>query len=232
MGGNSVLIDNRLGVYKSCAEAYNLELKKKDEILGDILIFCHQDIAFENKDFILRIINELNDNPNQILGFAGMPANGRTISNLRYLVSKQYITRTQLMVKTEVCSLDECCFAMTKELYKKIRFDEHTCTHWHLYAVDFCYDARRKLGVKSYVLPENIYHKYDGTKGLYTDGKFLYTIWRMTRKYYKDYTMIYTPCYIVSTSFIPCVTKIAKTLVRNIITSMKRYISTSFLCIL
>lgn len=70
---------------------------------------------------------------------------------------------TQLKEKTEVESLDECCFAMTKKIYNKVRFDEETCSHWHLYAVDFCYEARRKIELKSYVIPELIYHKYDGT---------------------------------------------------------------------
>ncbi len=221
-GYPKLLINNINHKYSSCAEAYNRELQQHDNDLGDILVFLHQDIAFDNDDWLERIKIELQTNPNQILGFAGMSTRGRTISNLKYYHSKRFITATQLSEKTEVESLDECCFAMSKNLYNKIRFDEKTCGHWHLYAVDFCYEAYRTYRIKSYVLPESIYHKIDGTTGQTTDLHFLYTIWKITRKYHKDFSLIYTPCYIVSTNFMPCVMKIAKTLVRNIIKSMKR----------
>ncbi len=216
-GGNSTLLINNINRrYSSCAEAYNCELQQHGNELGDILVFLHQDIAFDNDDGLERIKTELQTNPDQILGFAGMPSGGRTISNLRYFSSKRFITASQLSEKTEVESLDECCFAMTRNLYDKIRFDERTCGHWHLYAVDFCYEARRRFGTKSYVLPESIYHKYD-EGGLQVDLHFLWTLWKMRTKYHRSVPMIYTPCYIVSTNFISFVTKIAKTLVRNII---------------
>lgn len=75
-------------------------MRKHRNELGEILIFLHQDIAFDDNIWLERIVRELADNPNQILGFAGMPKAGRTISNMRYLKTKQLITRTQLKEKT------------------------------------------------------------------------------------------------------------------------------------
>lgn len=155
--------------------------------------------------------------PNQILGFAGMPKEGRTVSNLKYYRTGQFITGTQVQTKTEVCSIDECCFAMTKDLYARLSFDEHTCSHWHLYAVDFCYAANFKFGAKSYVLPETIYHKEDGTTGLQTDRHFLRTMWKMTRKYCRTLPTIYTPCYIISTDPMSAFCKISRSIIKNVI---------------
>lgn len=214
---NALLIDNTSKRYHSCAEAYNTEIRNHVQQLGDILIFVHQDIAFDDDSLQQRIVQELSANPNQILGVAGMPKSGRTISNLRYRRSGKYITNTQLNEKTEVESVDECCFAMTKKLCLQLMFDERTCSHWHLYAVDFCYDAQRRFGVKSYVLPESIYHKMNGTSGLTTDLQFLLTIWKMVQKYRKDFGTIYTPCYIVSTRLPYALLKIFRTMIKNIL---------------
>lgn len=213
---NTLLIDNTDKRYHSCAEAYNKEILKHSEQLEDILIFVHQDIAFDNDKLQQRIVGELNDNANQILGVAGMPYTGKTISNLKYRGTGEYITATQLEEKTEVESIDECCFAMTKELFLKLMFDEHICSHWHLYAVNLCYEARQRFNTKSYVLPDSIYHKVEGGSGLTVDRHFLHTIWKMSRKYRHDFSTIYTPCYIISTRMPKAVLKIIKTTVKNL----------------
>lgn len=181
------------------------------------MIFVHQDVAFDDDRFQCSVVNELSINPNQILGAAGMPYSGRTISNLKYRQSGKYITVTQLSEKTEVESVDECCFAMTKDLYLNLMFDERTCSHWHLYAVDICYDARRRLGTKSFVLPQSIFHKMDGTSGLSVDKYFLKTIWKMTRKYSHDFKVIYTPCYIIETYLPKTLIKIFRSTIRNLL---------------
>lgn len=210
-----LLVDNTGHRYASCAQAFNSELRAHWQELDDVLVFLHQDIAFDDDSWMRRIERELAADPNQLLGFAGMPRTGRTVSNLRYRQTGEYITTSQASGKTEVESLDECCFAMTKELYRKVGFDEKTCDHWHLYAVDFCYEARRRLGVRSYVLPETVYHKENGSTGLNTDRHFLRGIWRMRRKYHRDCRMIYTPCYITSTRLLPCLMRLSKSMVKN-----------------
>ena len=213
----TLLVDNTGHRYASCAQAFNSELRAHWQELDDVLVFLHQDIAFDDDLWMRRIETELATDPLQVLGFAGMPKAGRTVSNLKYRQTGAYITATQVSGKTEVESLDECCFAMSKELYRQVGFDEKTCDHWHLYAVDFCYEARRRLGAKSYVLPETVYHKENGSTGLSSDRHFLQGIWRMTRKYRHFTPTIYTPCYIVSTRPLPALLRIAKTIVRNVV---------------
>ncbi len=214
---DTLLVDNTSKQYHSCSEAYNKEICNHAQQLGDILIFVHQDISFDDDRFQQRIVKELSANPNQILGAAGMPVAGRTVSNLKYRRTGKYITATQLDEKTEVESVDECCFAMTKDLCLRQMFDEQTCSHWHLYAVDFCYEARRRFGVKSFVLPESIYHKMDGTSGLSTDYHFLWTIWKMTKKYRHDFKVIYTPCYIIDTHLSRTILKLLKSVGKRLI---------------
>lgn len=212
---DTLIVDNTGHRYHSCAQAFNSELRAHWDELGDILVFLHQDIAFDDDAWMKRIEAELAADPNQVLGFAGMPKAGRTVSNLRYRQTGEYITATQVAEKTEVESLDECCFAMTRELYGKIGFDEKTCDHWHLYAVDFCYEARRRQGAKSFVLPETLYHKENDSAGLSVDRHFLSAIWKMTRKYRRFTPTIYTPCYITSTHWLQALLRIARTMVKN-----------------
>ena len=210
---NILLIDNTKGRYSSCAEAYNKELLNKS--IGDILVFIHQDIAFENREFEKRIVQELTDNPNQILGFAGMTEQGVVVSNLRYLSTKKYITKRQIVEKTECIAVDECCFAMTADLYKQLKFDEQVCFHWHLYATEICYNAHKQFGTRICVIPEEIYHKKNGSDGLHTDMYYLRTLWRLADKYRADLEEIRTPCYIVSTHPIKFFLKIFRTFIRN-----------------
>ncbi len=213
---NIILINSLEEVYKSAAEAYNKTIKKHINDIGDILIFCHQDIAFDDVTFLQNIISELTGTPNQILGFAGINTQGTVFSNLKYQESKQFITKNQIKEKQQVISLDECCFAMTKAVYKKTLFDEHACNHWHLYAVDLCYNANCK-GIPSYVMPDVIYHKKNNNGGMYSDKHFLKSMWRLVNKYKKDFDCIYAPCYICSTNRFKAATKIFRTNIKNLL---------------
>ena len=140
-----------------------------------------------------------------------MTNKGHVISNLRYWNTKQYIVSHQINDKVEVDSLDECCFGTSKELLSKVRFDERCCFHWHLYAVDLCYEAKRKYDYHSYVIPDMIFHKFDGDHGLTTDIHFLKTMWNLTRKYRKDFIRLYAPCYIVNTHPFWAILKLTRT---------------------
>lgn len=213
---NLILINPAEKRFRSAAEAFNKTIEQQKNELGDILVFCHQDIAFDNSSFLDSIITELSDEPEQILGFAGMDVNGRVVSNLKYQENKSFITRNRLCEKRKAISLDECCFAMTQATYFKFRFDEKVCNHWHLYAVEICYNAKRD-GIQSYILPDIIYHKKNGSEGLYTDKHFLTSMWKLTRKYRKDNDCIYAPCYICRTNRLCAAIKILKSTLRNLL---------------
>lgn len=213
---NIILINSLDEGYKSAAEAYNRTIEKRKDKIGDILIFCHQDIAFDNIAFLQNIMSELTQNPNQILGFAGINKKGSVFSNLKYLENKLFITRNQLKEKTRVLSIDECCFAMTKVVYESLGFDEYVCNHWHLYAVELCYNARRN-GIPSYVMPDIIYHKKNNNDGMSTDKYFLKSMWRLIKKYKKRIDCIYAPCYICSTNLLIGGFKLLRTYTKNLI---------------
>lgn len=104
-------IDNTGGRYKGAAEAYN---HVWPEAKGDVLVFCHQDIAFPEKSVLSRIEAYLNENEDTIVGFAGMLSDKTVISNLKYRKTQKYITKHQVAGITDVEVLDECCFACKK----------------------------------------------------------------------------------------------------------------------
>ena len=213
---DSIFIDTKNPKYKfvkSAASAYNFVLNTYRETLGDILIFVHQDIAFDNSLFLQRIITELSTNPRQILGFAGVikDVNVKILSNLKYRRTNKFITGYQVENKEKVFSLDECCFALKKEWCLKILFDEIVCFHWHLYAVDLCYALKFNYGINSYVLPEIIYHKEDNSTGLYTDKYYFKSMWNLLKKYKSRTDIIYTTCFVCRTNLIFAFVKIIKT---------------------
>lgn len=207
-----LLIDNISHRYKSAAEAYNNEIKKNCDLLGDILIFSHQDIAFDDGNFLNTFDKVFSNRGDVILGMAGVASDGLVYSNLRYYYTNSYIIPLQSGWNgiKQVVSVDECLFAINKSLFLKLWFDEQTCFHWHLYAVDLCYSAMSHYDAKSYVIPDKLYHKEYGPGGLTTDLLFLRTIWRLANKYRKEYKRIYSPCCRTKTSLFPLSMTIAK----------------------
>lgn len=200
-----LLIDTRQKHYTSAAQAFNTELNLHRDELGEILVFCHQDFAFETDEFHLAVIDTLRQYPNALVGGAGRSYSPkhtlRCPSNQRFFATRQRIYNTSIDVPTEVCSLDENSFALRTDVFFKIRFDERTCFHWHLYAADLGYDMQTQLGSKILVLPAPSFHKKRGGEGLTGDKYFLRTLWRMIRKYHGRVPEIITTCARVSTAY-------------------------------
>lgn len=214
---NWLVIDTIKKKYKGAAIAFNTELENNKELLGDILVFCHNDIRFDNSDLHDYIVKTLYNDRNQIIGVAGKDERNKVPSNLRYYENKQYITKTRIEHPARVCSVDECCFAMTKELYFKIKFDEKVCFNWHLYAADICYAASLFLNTKILVSNISIFHKMNGNAGLYTDSNFLRSMWLMVKKYHNKVNAIYTTAYLCSTNYLSALLQINRTAIKNII---------------
>lgn len=97
--------------------------------ISDSLLFVHQDVYLQDPEFLTNIENELNKSPNSIFGLAGITSSGTVFSNFKHRNRNQYIIRNQLSEKKEVVLVDECCFAMTKQLWYKIHFDISVCNH-------------------------------------------------------------------------------------------------------
>ena len=200
---NLLLIEAAKYGFKSAAEAYNSVLDNPSKFgfkISEHLLFMHQDIFLCEDDFLMNINAVLENHPNDVIGLAGKNNDGRVYSNLRYKSNNDFITSTQITDITECISLDECCFAMTYSLWKRVRFDEYVCNHWHLYSVEFCYNAKKLLNSKILVVPFYAYHKENDEIGLYTDNHFITSMSRLIVKHRDSSSIIYSPCYTVSTS--------------------------------
>ncbi len=224
-----IFIDTRRLNFNSAASAYNSLLDNPQKYgveVTDYLVFTHQDIDFNESDFLVRLEEFLASHPDDVVGFIGMSELRRVTTNVRRRSCDEYYGSRRVVDYEEVLSVDECCFAMSYDLWRKVRFDEWVCDHWHQYAVEFCYNARKKVTSKTYVSPLRIYHKEGlDSGGLYTDSHFLRSIWRMVRKHRDVAPTIYTPCYIVPTALIPSIVKLTRTRVKNF---LNRWLGLSF----
>ena len=214
-----ITINNENNKYSSCAAAYKDTVERWHKFIGKTLFFVHQDIFFLSTAFIDDAHKLLCKEPDAIYGVAGMPEKGRTVSNLKYQKDKSYITQIRAEENTKVMSLDECCFAMSSELYFKTGFDLRVCDHWHLYAVELCYNARVNWNVESFVLKasEEVCHKYNNEGGLYADNHFLWSLIKMMWKYRKHVRKIYTPCLIVDISLCKGSMRLLKSFLKNVL---------------
>jgi GT2 family glycosyltransferase len=203
-----VLIDNTSHQYSSAASAYNVEINRyytaNKYSESDILIFCHQDIFFKDCTFIDTVYSLIKNDANQIIGLAGRRKDGVCLSNLKYKKTNNNILSCTLKSPQIVCSLDECCFALSSSLFKKIGgFDDVACFNWHLYAGDLCYAAFFSFSSKIVVIPANVYHKYEnGENSLGVDSFFLRTMWNLILKYRKKTKVLYFTCYVSSTNLL------------------------------
>ena len=218
-----LLIDNGNSKYHSAASAFNTEIISHLNELGDILCCVHQDIAFDDGAFIKELVESFEHNPNLIIGFSGKKNNDESYSNLRYYATKNYIVNNQISEMTDVECVDECCFAIPKALFLKMMFDEDVCYHWHLYAVELCYHARRDLGTQVRVASTSIYHKMNDDIGLTIDKYFFETLKRIIKKYKKDYKKIYAPCYTIFTNSILARMQLLKTKIDTTLHHNKRF---------
>ena len=209
-----ILINNNEKKYSSAAMAYNNEVVRAK---GDIIVFCHQDIAFD-ENFAENIEEIFKEHPNIILGVAGIKKDGFVYSQLKYYKTKEYITQKRLNNELEeVESIDECLFAIKKEHFLKMMFDQVVCNHWHLYGVELCYHGKKSdMKLVPMVTSTQVYHKMESGTGLEVDKNFLKIIGKLCRKY-KDENKIYAPCYIISTKFPKRQLKILRTRMKLIL---------------
>ena len=182
-----ILIDNTAGAFSSAAAALNYGTKKATT---DTWVFLHQDIEFLKEDGLEYIINYLNNNPEVLVGAAGVKSrkkdyNGIVSSMYSGIYKAKYSDEQN---PQEVFVLDECLFACRKELFGKICFDEIICDGWHLYAADLCLQAKLN-GYSVVVLPlSQVWHKSWGN----ADKEYFRTQNVLARKYKKHYEIINT----------------------------------------
>ena len=183
-----ILIDSKRHNFQSASSALNYAFEL---CTGDYVIFAHQDLIIEDKNFLQKLDLSLKKEDFGIAGVAGLKIgdNGKVelFSNILHGLEKQkiipYVKRINKL--TKVSTVDECFFVVKNN---DIRFRNIGET-WHLYATDY---ALQMEAIKEsvVVLPLQLWHYSKGNSfnmnyfdAIYSlckknkDKKFITTFW-------------------------------------------------------
>lgn len=171
-----ISLDNRNNRFSSAAKALNYGASCAE---GSVLVFMHQDIYLWDLQAIEKIYVHLTTHLDQIIGVAGCDTRGKVFTDIyetKEMERHGIPTHGNIM---NVVTLDECLFAMTRERWSMLRFDEVCCDNWHGYAVDICC-ANTLQGGSNVLLPLEICHE---SKGNPRTASFRKTIKNLINKY-------------------------------------------------
>lgn len=185
-----VLIDNRGGQYCSAASALN---KGAQEAKGDLLVFIHQDMLLESSqtlEMIEQYFQQFGDNI--VIGPAGKSEKfpNSPITNMKHgIINSCFAGQYSFKKFYEVNTLDECLFAVSATLYRKMALDEKACNGWHLYAVDYCLSVHTVFKTGIYVVDIPVYHYSDAGSMNFSYYPILMNV---CKKHLNQYNTIYT----------------------------------------
>ena len=166
-----ILVDTRKEHYSSAAAALNAGAARAS---GEYLVFLHHDIVLESDDFIDELLNMIDQNDFLIAGVAGAVRNGnRCVRRLRSNIFHGVGDRKRPAASTyysdpvtepiPVETLDECCFIISAEVFRKRPFPEFSAT-WHLYAVEYSLWAHEQdMENPVMLLPLHLWHLSPGS---------------------------------------------------------------------
>ena len=185
-------VDNSSGQYSSAAKALNYGASQAK---GDIYIFVHQDVSFEETDSLRRLFEIFMNNTivGDIVGIVGIgyDENGqpRIIagSHADFLGEKVGSKGFQEDF-TYAESVDEFLLIMKRETFDRHSFNERACNGWRFYAVEQCMNARSK-GHNVYVINADIKHHSPGK----IDSGFYWARFRLSL-YHPFYGRVITTC--------------------------------------
>ncbi|MDI6644417.1 MAG: glycosyltransferase [Methanobacteriaceae archaeon] len=182
-----ILVDNTHKFYDSAAKAFNHNAKNAN---GEYFLFAHQDVYLPSPTFLEDLENillKLSDLG--IAGFAGVSSEIKgLISNMKQGNPPMFPGKYQIKNSLIVQTLDEFIFVIPKKVFKYQKFDEKTCSDWHLYAVDYCLSIK-KYGLNTYVLPLKTYHL---SPGYSMDENYDKTLKKLLKKHQSNHNWIYT----------------------------------------
>ncbi len=202
-------IDNRQGTFPSAAAALNYGGRLAT---GKYIMFVHQDIVLGSETWLADTEKWLDSIPDLgVAGVAGREMNARyNTASVTHGVPAKFVGRQHLSRPTQVQTLDECLIIVPRHLFARLEFDGKTCDDWHLYAVNYCLDAKT-LGYDNYVVPTSTYHASLGrnTKsvlqillklGSLPEG-YVTTAKKVLKKHQNSYKRIHTVCGTWNTSW-------------------------------
>lgn len=187
-----ILIDNTQNAYPSAAEALNEGVRR---CIGELVVVVHQDVEFFDCQLDLLVDFCKSLEANAIIGVAGAKNSGGVYTNILHGDKRAAAGNHNVGSPMIVQTLDEVCFAASKQRFIETPFDEKTCSDWHLYCVDFCLSSIR-CGSPIYVVPVLLYHKSSGKIG----RPYFETMMKISKKFKDDFREIHTTCFSVKTS--------------------------------
>jgi glycosyltransferase involved in cell wall biosynthesis len=178
-----VLVDNSHNEFSSAAKALNYGAQKAR---GDIFVFCHQDILFEESEAIERIEKTIKKfNGNVVVGAAGRDEEDYVVTNITHGYQREFAGSKRVEYSAIVQVLDEVLLACSREVFEQILFDEVSCDDWHFYAIDFCLSARTK-GIPSVVIPLKMHHFSQGKLSV----GYFHSLLKVAKKHRKEHKII------------------------------------------
>lgn len=184
-----IALDNRECAFSSAAKALNYGAR---QAVGSILVFMHQDVYLWDKEAIQKIYDALSHESKLIVGAAGVSKSDKKV-HYEIVESKELKIKRCLPISPDNCdaiTLDECLIAMRKTRWDQLKFDEQTCSDWHLYSVDICYNNLLSGG-GNVILPLQVCHDSLGDS---TSSGFKLTLKKLIKKYHGKIERIEAPC--------------------------------------
>lgn len=189
-----IILDSKELNFKSASQTLNYGVSKAS---GDILLFCHQDIEFLKTNALSKIVEYSSKYDFGIAGVAGRKASDDgcftsvIMGKDRIAGGKYYLNE---IVETD--TLDECMFIIKKNKFNGF---EDLGDTWHFYSVEYslrCKKNRQKV----LLFPIHIYHLSPGYSLNYN---YYDTLYKVGKKYKKDFNIIASPCcYVKNDAFL------------------------------
>ena len=197
-----IALDNRQGWFTSAASALNVGGR---QARGEFLFFAHQDVRFEPDGWLEEAECYLHGLPD--LGIAGLAGARASIHDRERVIVVTNIEHSEpprpaghrvLQEPEVVDTVDECAFFVPKHVFDRFGFDERTCNHWHLYAVDLSLTLHG-AGLRAYALPLPLYHRSRGAivrfMGFATyEPAYFRTLRKVIRKHRAGFERLHTTC--------------------------------------
>lgn len=159
-----ICVDTVAQRYASAAAALNAGAAQAQ---GDYLVFLHQDICFEDPNFVERLADWVRRCDFAVAGVAGADRGSsrwrtKSRTNIVQGADKHHSGRFIEGDGALPCqTLDECLFIIPRALFCTREFPEFFPT-WHLYAVEYCLWALRENRGAVLALPLKLWHRSSG----------------------------------------------------------------------